>query len=198
MIVQFGLVIAITLCAIMAVRSAHLLHAALWLAGVSLAVTIMLYLVGAYMLAVIELSLSVGLITILLVFAISMVGASSPDTIASKWLNWPLLTAVLLLILGVTLPLLPPRSTTTDASFSTTFWELREADVLAQIALIFAGVLGVLGLLSEPRTAQTRERSNGLAQLEAPPDDDAPLVVSAAVTANVVTESEYEQELEKI
>jgi hypothetical protein len=109
----------------------------------------MLYLIGAYTIAVIELSLSVGLITILLVFAISMVGADSPDTPVSKWINLPLLAAMLLLVIGLTVPLLTPQATTNDATFSVTFWLRREADVVAQIALIFAGVLGVLGLLTE-------------------------------------------------
>jgi NADH:ubiquinone oxidoreductase subunit 6 (subunit J) len=145
-------------CAVKAVRAVHLLHAALWLAGVSVAVTIMLYLIGAYTMAVIELSLSVGLITILLVFAISMVGADSPDIPVSKWINWPLLAAMLFLVIGLTVPLLSPQADTTEASFSVTFWQRREADVVTQIALIFAGVLGVLGLLTESDRKRPRRR----------------------------------------
>lgn len=143
------------ICAIQAVRAAHLLHAALWLAGVSVAVTVTLYLVGAYPLAVIELSLSVGLITILLVFAISMVGADSPDVPVVRWFNRPLLLAMLFLVIGLTIPLLAYPSTSSETSFSTAFWQQREADIVAQIALIFAGVLGVLGLLTEAEKGRT-------------------------------------------
>ena len=154
MIVFFGLVFLAVCCAVMAVRAIRLLHAALWLAGVSVAVALMLYLVGAHMMAVIELSLSVGLITILLVFAISMVGADSPDRPASYPVNVPFVAAMLLLVVGLTVPMLAPQGGTAEASFSTIFWQQRQADVLAQITLIFAGVLGLLGLLAETGRAQ--------------------------------------------
>lgn len=159
MIPVICLVLVASLCAIRAARAVRLLHSALWLAGVSAAVTIMLYLIGAYMMAVIELSLSVGLITILLVFAISMVGADSPDTPVSHQINLPLLAALLFLLLSLTLPQLPPQLPANEGSFSETFWQQREADVLAQISLIFAGVLGILGLLTEERKEPQEERS---------------------------------------
>jgi len=142
-------------CAVKAVRSSRLLHSALWLAGVSVVVTIMLYMIGAYPIAVIELSLSVGLITILLVFAISMVGADSPDVPVSRWFNWPLIVAVLLLLLGLTIPCISPQTNDTHVSFLVSFWQQREADLTAQIALIFSGVLGVLGLLAETNERKT-------------------------------------------
>jgi hypothetical protein len=118
----------------------------------------MLYLVGAAIMAVIELSLSVGLITILLVFAISMVGADSPDRRVSHPLNIFLVAAMLLLVIGLSVPLLAPQPIAAEASFSVTFWQQREADILAQIALIFAGALGVLALLTEqaaPKSSET-------------------------------------------
>jgi NADH-quinone oxidoreductase subunit J len=177
------LVLVAAVCAIKAVRTVHLLHAALWLAGVSAAVTLMLYLIGAYTVAVIELSLSVGLLTILLVFAISMVGADSPDIPASKWINLPLLAAMLLLVIGLSLPLLaaPADTPTGEASYSTTFWQQREADVLAQIALIFAGVLGVLALLTESRQTLTgrkqikAQKQRGSREQVAIPEDEREL-----------------------
>lgn len=158
MFTEIILVILAAFCGLQAVRSVRLLHSALWLAGVSVAVALMLYLIGAYLMAVIELSLSVGLITILLVFAISMVGADSPDHPVARPLNVPFVAAMLLLVIGLTLPLLvPPRDTGPEASFSMTFWQQREADVLAQIALIFSGVLGVLDLLTETSSLNRAE-----------------------------------------
>jgi len=142
------------ICGIQAVRAVRLLHSALWLAGVSIAVTLVLYSLGATTIAVIELSLSVGLITILLVFAISMVGADSPDQPVSRPLNIPFVAAMLLLVIGLTVPLLVPQGEAAEDNFAVTFWQQREADVLAQIALIFAGVLGVLGLLTETSSTQ--------------------------------------------
>jgi NADH:ubiquinone oxidoreductase subunit 6 (subunit J) len=150
----FGLILLATFCAVMAVRAVRLLYSALWLAGVSITVSILLYLVGATIIAVIELSLSVGLITILLVFAISMVGADSPDQPVPHPLNLPTVAAMLLLVIGLAVPLLAPQVNADDFTFSATFWQQREADVIAQIALIFAGVLGVLGLLADVGSAQ--------------------------------------------
>lgn len=138
------------ICAVLAMRATRLLSASLWLAGVSVFTAIILYCIGAHTMAVIELSLSVGLITILLVFAISMVGANSPDQLVPRRFNWLLIAAAILLIVGLTLPLLQQQSGGTEFSFTHIFWQLRQADVLAQIAMIFAGVLGVLGLLTEP------------------------------------------------
>ncbi|MBZ0298718.1 MAG: NADH-quinone oxidoreductase subunit J [Anaerolineae bacterium] len=183
MAVFFGLVLLAAVCALMAVRAVRLLHAALWLAGVSVAVALMLYLVGAYVMAVIELSLSVGLITILLVFAISMVGADSPDRPVPRLLNLPFVAAMLLLVIGLTVPLLASQSRPTEASFAVTFWQQREADVLAQVALIFAGVLGLLGLLTESRSHRPPSRAN------------AP---QAAETQPAAAAAEGETELEKV
>lgn len=183
------LITGMLVCAVMAVRATHLLTAALWLAGVSALTAVIFYLIGAYMMAVIELSLSVGLITILLVFAISMVGANSPDQPVSRSLNIPLVLAMLLLVIGLTLPMLPPQTNMPDAGFSAIFWTLRPADVFAQVALIFAGVLGVLGLLAEPRR-QVKEAEPTAAQAMACTEEP----VSPAVSPS----DEPEPELEKL
>ncbi len=166
------LVAGMLVCAIRAVRAPRLFSAALWLAGVSALNAILLYLIGAKMLAVIELSLSVGLITILLVFAISMVGADSPDQLAARRFNVPLVSALLLLVIGLTIPLLAPQTSARESSFSTLFWSLRPADVLAQIALIFAGVLGVLGLLAERRSSAVEPSQVAVSEAEAIREDE--------------------------
>ncbi len=62
------------ICAFMAFRTPRLLISALWLAGCSAILSILLYLMGAYQVAVIELSVGAGLVTVLFVFAISIAG----------------------------------------------------------------------------------------------------------------------------
>jgi hypothetical protein len=52
-------------------------------------------------------------------------------------------------------------------SFSTVLWEERSLDVLLQIALIFAGVLSVLGLLAESLRPSGVLRDESLAQKKA-------------------------------
>lgn len=166
------------ICAVLAIRATRLLSASLWLAGVSVFTAIILYCIGARTMAVIELSLSVGLITILLVFAISMVGANSPDQLVPRRFNWLLIAAAVLLIVGLTLPFLQQPSSGTEFSFAHIFWQLRQADVLAQIAMIFAGVLGVLGLLAEPRR-EVKKRHTAAAPIELRPTEP-PKPVAAA------------------
>ncbi|MHB1482597.1 MAG: hydrogenase subunit MbhD domain-containing protein, partial [Bellilinea sp.] len=58
-------------CAILAVRASRLLVSALWLAATSALVALEMYLLGAPEIAVIELSVGAGLVTILFVFAIN-------------------------------------------------------------------------------------------------------------------------------
>jgi NADH:ubiquinone oxidoreductase subunit 6 (subunit J) len=63
---------AALICAVQAVRARRLLHAALWLAGVSAMASLLIYGLGARQAAVIELSVGAGLVFILFVFAISV------------------------------------------------------------------------------------------------------------------------------
>ena len=183
MSVIFLLVLGAVFCAVMAVRAVRLLQSALWLAGVSVAVALVLYLLGAVVIAVIELSLSAGLITILLVFAISMVGADSPDQPVSRPVNMPLVASMLLLVIGLTVPELVPQETAAGDSFSLVFWQQREADVIAQIALIFAGVVGVLGLLSEANRVRSAPRT---------------VIVHTPLEPEIMALEKEEPELEKV
>ncbi len=49
------------------------------------------------------------------------------------------------------LPMVPQVAKGMEAPFSTVLWQQRGLDILVQIALIFAGVLGLLGLLAEAK-----------------------------------------------
>ena len=71
---QILLTIGILISAIQAIRVKRLLVTALWLASTSALTSIMLYLLGGYRIAVIELSVGAGLVTVLFVFAINIAG----------------------------------------------------------------------------------------------------------------------------
>jgi uncharacterized MnhB-related membrane protein len=141
----------ILLCAILAVTSKRLLVSAIWLAVTSALVALMLYLLGALQIAVIELSVGAGLVTVLFVFAINISGEEPLNLkpIMPKPLAWGLvivavgMTIFLLLKTGI-LGLVLQSPTTT----SMILWTNRYLDIMLQIAFIFCGVLGVLGLLS--------------------------------------------------
>ena len=139
--------------ALQAIRAPRLITAALWLAAVSMQLAVMLFLLGAPDVAVIELSVGAGLVTVLFVFAISVAGELTEDlpTIVPRPLAASLILFVIILLTYFILPdpTPAPAAAAAEADFATVMWEQRAVDVWLQVALIFAGVLGLLGLLTE-------------------------------------------------
>lgn len=146
------LVVGTGLCGFLALRANRLLSSALWLAAASAFTSILLYQLNAYEVAVIELSVGAGLVTVLFVFAIAIAGEDGirATAVVPKWVSWTLLAGVMLLLGWFVSPLVVFRSETAESiPFSTMLWQNRALDVLVQVGLIFAGVMGVLGLLAE-------------------------------------------------
>ena len=73
------LVIAAIYCAYQVMNSPRLLNATIWLAFTSAMVAALIYSLGAPYVAVIELSVGAGLVTVLFVFAFSIVGEATID-----------------------------------------------------------------------------------------------------------------------
>ena len=156
-------VIGILVCAFMAMRSPRLLPAALWLAGTSALVAALVYLLGAPQIAVIELSVGAGLVTILFVFAINIAGDQPVQVraLVPRPVSLAAVVVAVALLAWFNLPGLGAQAAVADATpFTKIFWEERSLDTLLQLVLIFAGVLGVLGLLAEgaPHTRKEEER----------------------------------------
>lgn len=146
-------------CAYRAVRSPRLLTSSLFLAVVSALVSVVLFMLGATEVAVIELSVGAGLVTVLLVYALSMVGEDiqDPPSIIPKPLAFVLVAAAAGLIGWMTLPLMPLPQATRDLLLVDVLWKQRALDVWIQVALIFSGVMGILGLLTESKTIHPDE-----------------------------------------
>jgi len=96
--VHILIAIVTLVCAIQAVRATRLLVSAIWLAGTSALVALEMYILGAPEIAVIELSVGAGLVTILFVFAINLTGEENFD--ARRMMPRPL-AGVLLAVAGV-------------------------------------------------------------------------------------------------
>lgn len=144
--------LAACICAYRMVRSARLLSVTLWLAATSALLAVLIYALGAPEVAVIELSVGAGLVTVLFVFAFSVVGELTLDALTRvpRPLAWGLALAAAGLLAWFLLPLTRTAAAPTEtAGFGETLWQARGLDVLVQIVLIFSGVLGVLGLVSE-------------------------------------------------
>ncbi len=147
------LTLAMLACAFMAFRARQLIVSALWLAGCSAVLAVLMYLLGAVQVAVIELSVGAGLVTVLFVFAISIAG---DETIEIKSIiPRPIaliISLVSIVLLGfMTVSSLTSLPATTEPSFSDMLWQQRGLDMLVQSGLLFAAVIGMLGLLSEAK-----------------------------------------------
>jgi NADH:ubiquinone oxidoreductase subunit 6 (subunit J) len=140
-------------------RAGKLLVSALWLAGTSAFTSLLLYLLGAQTIAVVELSVGAGLVTILFVFAISVAGDETMDVravIPKPWaIGLVLVTVVALAWLTFAQAAVnaTPAAALPAGQLADTLWQERGLDVLLQIVLIFGGVMGVLGLLADAHSA---------------------------------------------
>jgi len=146
-----ALLIVAIFCAYRAMVAKRILTATLYLASISACVSAVLYLLGAHEVAVIELSVGAGLVTVLLVYALSVVGedALDPSSIVSKPLAYIIVAGVAIVLIWLLYPMSGEGSSFVTSKLATILWEQRVLDVWIQIVLIFSGVLGILGLLSE-------------------------------------------------
>lgn len=154
MAVVFSIVCALMIiCAYMTFRASHLLISALWLAGCSAFLSILLYILGAYQVAVIELSVGAGLVTVLFAFAISIAGDETiqSSSILPKPIAFALSLISILLLGYMTISSLVSLSSAPEASFSQILWQERGLDMLVQSGLMFAAIVGMMGLLGDSK-----------------------------------------------
>jgi uncharacterized MnhB-related membrane protein len=162
--VELLLVIAAIFCAFQVMRSPRLLLSTLWLAITSALVALLIYQLGAPEVAVIELSVGAGLVTVLFVFAFSIIGEHTMDdiSIVPRPLVWVLVLLVSFLLGWFALPLVDQSKVIINVAFARVMWDSRGLDVLAQMVLIFAGVMGLMGLLADVRTPARSRQSQPL------------------------------------
>jgi uncharacterized MnhB-related membrane protein len=149
------LTIVAMIFAFQAIRARALIPSALWLAGVSALTAMLLYLLGAHQVAVIELSVGTGLVTVLFVLAINIAGDDplDPHPVVPRLLAVGV-CLLSVLVLGWFVFSEVPFGTAASPNatvFADVFWQQRGLDVMVQVVLIFSGVLGFLGLLSESK-----------------------------------------------
>jgi uncharacterized MnhB-related membrane protein len=162
------LVLMMIVCAIQAIRTKQLLTSALWLAGVSALIALTLYSLGAAQVAVIELSVGAGLVTVLFVFAINIASDEDSDkkSVLPAWLTWALAGLAVLVLAWLALPLESLGVPVPELSFTSVLWEQRGLDVMVQIVLIFAAVLGLLNILSEIETVDETHAEAAIVKVE--------------------------------
>lgn len=146
-------------CAYRATVSKRILSSALYLACISALTSVVLFMLGATQVAVMELSVGAGLVTVLMVYALSVVGedALDPNSVIPKPLALGLVGAVTILLGWMIIPAIQPASSLEAVDLASVLWRQRVLDVWIQIVLIFSGVMGVLGLLSERKPDASKE-----------------------------------------
>ncbi len=153
-----GLVASALVC----IMLRNLLKASIALAVVSAILSVIMFLLGAHLAAVFELSVCAGLITVVFISAISMTRVRTKEEIAEKekarrrrFIPLPILLIVILA--GALFAIWPhlnamipyaeaPQTTETVQEF---FWNKRQVDLLGQIIIVLAGVYGVLIFFKE-------------------------------------------------
>jgi uncharacterized MnhB-related membrane protein len=146
-------------CGYRAIVAKRILSATIYLACVSALVSVVIYLLGAAQVAVMELSVGAGLVTVLLVYALSVVGddALDPASVIPKPLAFGVVALAVVLLGAMAYPAIQINLEQGSATLAEALWQNRVLDVWIQIALIFSGVMGVLGLLSEQTSNKTKE-----------------------------------------
>jgi uncharacterized MnhB-related membrane protein len=146
-------------CAYRAIVAKRILSATIYLACISALTSAILYLLGAAQVAVMELSVGAGLVTVLLVYALSVVGddAMDPASVIPKPLAFAVVGLTAVLLGWMAYPALQSTVEAGSSSLAAVLWQDRVLDVWIQVALIFSGVMGVLGLLSEQPPRRGRE-----------------------------------------
>ena len=179
------LTLAMWACAFMAFRAKQLIVSALWLAGCSAILSIIMYLLGAFTVAVIELSVGAGLVTVLFVFAISIAGGESAEV--KSIIPRPIalvVSLVSIVLLGfMTLSSLVSLPAAVEPPFAEVLWQQRGLDMLVQSGLLFAAVMGMLGLLSEAKVPAKEKQAVPAKEPQASQPAVKPATATAAARA---------------
>jgi hypothetical protein len=107
------------------------------------------------------------LVTVLFVFAINIAGeeAMPLPSVVPRGLAWLLCLAPLAVIGALVLPSVTSAAAApAAATFVNVMWQDRALDVIVQVVLIYASVLGLLGLLAEKEAPLHHPAANEMAE----------------------------------
>lgn len=153
------LLIAMTLAALWTVMTRSLLKAALGLAVTSAIISISIFRLNSPLAAVFELSVCAGLITAVFISAISLMKPlTHKETILlskqriKRYWYLPvimILAGILLTKFVIPMNFIPVSGPTAITDVRSIMWNSRPLDMLGQIAILLAGVFGIVILFKE-------------------------------------------------
>ncbi len=151
----------LVLFALFTVMIKNLLKAVISLAAASASLTIIMFMLNAPLAAVFELSVCAGLITVIFISVISLTKPLTPEEEISevrKRINRYIYLPVIVIIVALLFLFIKPglnfsinSSPTSDINVQDVIWNKRPLDILGQIIIILAGVLGVVILFKESK-----------------------------------------------
>lgn len=145
---------------LLSVVSRKLINSAIALATVSVALGVLMYVLGAHWAAIFEISVCSGLVTVIFISAVSL---SNGDNLAEakaseepprSKVKLPVILiavgAVLMIAAGLTnFSVGTPSAAPSAANFDTVFWETRQADIFGQMIALVAGASAIVVFFKE-------------------------------------------------
>jgi NADH-quinone oxidoreductase subunit J len=151
----------LVLFALFTVMIKNLLKAVISLAAASASLTIIMFMLNAPLAAVFELSVCAGLITVIFISVISLTKPLTPEEEileVRKRINRYIYLPVIVIIVALLFLFIKPglnfsinSSPTSDINVQDVICNKRPLDILGQIIIILAGVLGVVILFKESK-----------------------------------------------
>lgn len=160
-VVLYILLGLLVLSAVLTATIKNTLKAVIALALVSSVLTVLMYIMGAPLAAVFELSVCAGLVTAIFVSTISLTDAPDPDQKPTekpkkrlnRYIYLPIIVVIIVGIMFIMKPALDfswvAPSLTEKTTVQETLWQARNLDLAGIIVVILAGVFGVVVLLKE-------------------------------------------------
>ena len=160
MVIDFLLVAALIVGALVTVMTARLIRAAVGLAVTSALLTVVMFRLDSPLAAVFELSVCAGLIPAIFISAIGLTRRLDPEGLQARkkdrlrryWLL-PIIVVAAAAVLSLTRfhteAIVPTTVSWPDAR--TVLWNMRHLDLIGQIALLLGAAFAVVALIKETR-----------------------------------------------
>jgi NADH-quinone oxidoreductase subunit J len=163
MILHILLLIAVVLFSLLAILLRDLLKSAISLAVASIFLSIIFFMMNAPYIAVFEISVVAGLITVLFISTVALV-KKEEEVKESKLVNYlfPVFFVLFIIIDIFVMKSLIGRLCVIKGpsplgNFSQVFWKERTFDLIGQIGIIFAGVFAVIALFRKVNSDKDKD-----------------------------------------
>jgi NADH-quinone oxidoreductase subunit J len=160
MTIDLVLLYALIVAALWTVMTARLIRSVMGLALVSAILAVIIYRLGSPLAAVFELSVCAGLIPVIFITTVSFTQRVSKDELTvrrkERFAKYWLLPVIVIaagcwLFRYLKMPQIPFSLPVVHQDVRAVLWNARPLDLLGQVVMLLAGVLGVVVFFKEPK-----------------------------------------------